>query len=432
MAQAVETRTESLPPDAFLDQSGTIGFRLRAEDGRIERWVRLRAGGWAVSDLLVLGGFPIPEFESLSSAFDSAWLRATQKPTPGDTRGVLRCVDLFSGVGGMSLGIEEGARALGLEPVFVYAADLDEAAVQVYNGNFRGSTGAVEGLDERLGLDLRAPVSDKERVWAAGIGPVDLLVGGPPCQGHSNLNNHTRRADEKNQLYGLMGRAALLLNPDVVVVENVQGVHHDRAGILQTTRDFLAGELEYKVSVHTLRGGLVGVPQARARVFMVATRRSFSWDALLDRQPKQVRSFMWACEDLQDVKEGDFDQPGRRSPVTQARIDYLFDRDLDNLPNSERPPCHRDKAHTYNAVYGRLRPNEPTPTITTGFQVMGQGRFVHPSRRRTLTPHEGARLQFFPDWFSFGEPRLRKEYGRMIGNAVPSRMLTEVTIEAFR
>jgi DNA (cytosine-5)-methyltransferase 1 len=70
-------------------------------------------------------------------------------------------------------------------------------------------------------------------------------------------------------------------------------------------------------------------------------------------------------------------------------------------------------------MYGRLLWDEPAQTITTGFGSMGQGRFVHPGRPRTLTPHEAARLQTFPDFFTFRKARTRHALARMIGNAVP-------------
>ena len=74
-------------------------------------------------------------------------------------------------------------------------------------------------------------------------------------------------------------------------------------------------------------------------------------------------------------------------------------------------------------MYGRIKPDEPAQTITTGFGSMGQGRFVHPTRERLITPHEAARIQGFPDFFSFarrdGEAITRTALQRVIGNAVP-------------
>jgi DNA (cytosine-5)-methyltransferase 1 len=72
-------------------------------------------------------------------------------------------------------------------------------------------------------------------------------------------------------------------------------------------------------------------------------------------------------------------------------------------------------------MYGRLWWDRPAQTITSGYGSMGQGRYVHPDGYRTLTPHEAARLQFFPDWFDFGE-RTRTAWADAIGNAVPMKL----------
>lgn len=70
-------------------------------------------------------------------------------------------------------------------------------------------------------------------------------------------------------------------------------------------------------------------------------------------------------------------------------------------------------------MYGRLQWEKPAQTLTTGFGSMGQGRYVHPSQERTITPHEAARLQTFPDFFGFSAANTRSAWARMIGNAVP-------------
>ena len=90
-----------------------------------------------------------------------------------------------------------------------------------------------------------------------------------------------------------------------------------------------------------------------------------------------------------------------------------------------RPDCHKN-GHTYGSVYGRLRMDRPAGTITGGFMTMGRGRFVHPTQKRTLTPHEAARIQGFPDWYRFtdvtGRDLSRRLYEKLIGNAVPPAM----------
>jgi DNA (cytosine-5)-methyltransferase 1 len=77
-------------------------------------------------------------------------------------------------------------------------------------------------------------------------------------------------------------------------------------------------------------------------------------------------------------------------------------------------------------MYGRLAWDQLAQTITTGFTSMGQGRYVHPSRPRTLTPHEAARLQTFPDWFQWGESVPRTLLSTMIGNAVPPFLMLAI------
>jgi DNA (cytosine-5)-methyltransferase 1 len=126
-----------------------------------------------------------------------------------------------------------------------------------------------------------------------------------------------------------------------------------------------------------------------------------------------------------------FDQAAVHSETNKLRIDYLFDHDLHELPDHVRPDCHRLKKHSYNSVYGRMRWDEVAPTITTGFGSTGQGRFVHPLRRRTLTPHEAARIQFIPDFFDFGNSQ-RRQLQEMIGNAVPPKLSFMLALELLR
>ena len=97
-----------------------------------------------------------------------------------------------------------------------------------------------------------------------------------------------------------------------------------------------------------------------------------------------------------------------------------------------RPDCHRLKEHSYKSVYGRMYWEQPAQTITSGFTSMGQGRFVHPKAKRTITPHEAARLQFIPDFFSFGDTIRRTSLAEIIGNAVPTKLTYVLALELLR
>ena len=115
------------------------------------------------------------------------------------------------------------------------------------------------------------------------------------------------------------------------------------------------------------------------------------------------------------------DTPSATSEINAARIDYLFDEGLYDLPDEQRPDCHKNGT-TYKSVYGRLDWDRPAQTITTGFNTPGQGRYVHPLRRRVITPREAARLQGFPDWYDLtpdGVSVHRKHLAKWIGGAVP-------------
>jgi DNA (cytosine-5)-methyltransferase 1 len=355
---------------------------------------------------------------------DWAFLRSTAPPAaiPTFTR-QLRTADLFCGCGGLSLGVREACRSLDCGCAIALAVDSDESAAACFARNFahakvRGSD-IGEILDGRLGDRL----TSHEKEWAARVGPLDLLVGGPPCQGHSDLNNFSRRSDPKNSLYLVMGRAAEVWNPRHVLVENVVGVKRAKQNVVSQVADRLAS-LGYFVDEGCVDLWRLGVPQSRRRHVLLASReRRLRIDEMQGRCKIAPRDLRWAIGDLKDVPPNSLlDQPAVSSPENRERIAYLFDNDLYDLPDEQRPSCHRDKQHSYRSIYGRLRWDKPAQTVTTGFYSMPMGRNVHPSRRRTLTAHEAARLQFFPDYFDFSAVKNRTNLARMIGNAVPMKL----------
>jgi DNA (cytosine-5)-methyltransferase 1 len=325
----------------------------------------------------------------------------------------------------MSVGVFEAAMRLGMEFDVALAVDSDPAAVEVFKQNFPDARAVVGDVASLFaGAPGQAPTPGEVEV-IGGIGEIDVLMGGPPCQGHSDLNNHTRREDPKNALYLRMARAAELLNPSLVLIENVPPVQWDRNGVVEQTANAL------RASGYSVAGGVInlarlGIPQRRRRFLLIASRsESLSAEDVLDflragTAGHADRTVRWATEDLlHGTADGVFDTPSTASAENRKRMSVLFDNDVYDLPNAYRPPCHRDGDHSYRSVYGRLKWDEPAQTITTGYGSMGQGRYVHPSKQRTITPHEAARLQTFPDWFTFGTQPKRGVLAKFIGNAVP-------------
>lgn len=366
---------------------------------------------------------------SPAGAFEIARLRE-RKPPLDAAGGPFAIVDAFSGCGGLSLGVHEAVRVLGWRPETVLALDTNEPSMAVFSDNFNPSRVMTDPIEKTVSGAIGSRLSLSERELKRDLGRVDLLVGGPPCQGHSDLNNHSRRNDPKNFLYGRMARLAEVLNPRAILIENVPGAVHDHNRIVQRTQSELI-ENGYEVTEAAIRADEVGAPQKRRRHFTVALRDSHvgGFHEHLEAMKHAPLSVMSAIGDLLDFESDRvFDTSAKHSATNQARIEYLFDNDLYDLPDDQRPDCHRLKPHSYKSVYGRLRPDEPAPTITSGFGSTGQGRFVHPLRPRSLTPHEAARLQGFPDWFSFESANQRGALQEMIGNAVPFRLAFAVSL----
>ena len=397
---------------------------------RLVRHVSLRQGGEAKSELRLQSKRSLGT--DLAGEYDLAWLTSkTAPPEVSSSRGSLRVADLFSGCGGLSVGLREACRALNVSAEFAFASDFNDAALDVYCKNFRPHLSASGPLEQVVDGKVGARRTKSELDLMSKVGRLDFVIAGPPCQGHSDLNNHTRREDPKNQLVIRVARFVELFRPQHILIENVQGIRHDKLGSLGRAMEVLA-RLGYRMEDRVVSADRLGTPQARKRFFLLASLSEVQGLDLVESEIEQPRSLGWAINDLLDNElDTAFDSSAVHSAVNRKRIDYLFDHQLFELPNSERPPCHRDREHSYTGVYGRMRWDRPGPTITTGFGSAGQGRFVHPLHRRTLTPHEAARVQFFPDFFDFGD-RGRRQYQELIGNAVPSKLAYAIVLNQLR
>ena len=396
-----------------------IAYRIVKDD--IVRRIQVRGRGVKTSKL------PIPVWvdrtQPTVNIYDLAWLAAKERPRVRASAQEIRAVDLFCGCGGLTLGIREAARGLGCAFRSVFASDINKEALNIYAKNFQPDIIDNNPIEKSVNGDLGAEMTAEELVFCDKVGKIDILVAGPPCQGHSNLNNHTRRDDPRNLLYLRAVRCAEILKPDTLIIENVPGVLYDTHGVLQTADEYLR-TIGYSVSYGVVKMWKIGVAQTRQRMLLVASRVMNNVDLrkIVEQASLPARTMQWVIGDLVDKydEQSVFNSSALHSPTNQARIHFLFEHDLYELPNEQRPDCHRLKPHTYPAVYGRMHWDRPAPTITGGFACCGRGRFVHPLYERTLTPHEAARVQYFPDFFDFGG-MTRMGLVRAIGNAVPAR-----------
>lgn len=358
----------------------------------------------------------------------------TRSDCEAGTRSV-RSVDLFSGCGGLSLGVAQACLDFGASLDIRLAVDFDTDASKVFSANFPKANVVNDDIENIFNGSFGEHPTQQEEEVRDKVGEVQLLVAGPPCQGHSDLNNHTRRKDPKNLLYLRVIRAAEIIYPDVVLIENVPTVMHDSNRVVNRSSVQLE-ELGFKVASSVVRLNDLGIPQRRRRHVLLAVQRSLEIDpvrvlSLLSEQAGKKRDLRWAIGDLAAIENGTgIDLPPRASATNLGRMEWLLSHGEYDLPNDRRPKCHQNEDHSYRSMYGRLRWDVPAQTITSGFGSIGQGRYMHPEKTRALTPHEAARIQGFPDYFKFVPMPPRDALAMMIANAVPPelarRMFTKI------
>ena len=363
---------------------------------------------------------------------DKKWLMRKSRKIIRHQQGdkILRGCDIFSGCGGITLGLQEACAVSGYELQMVMGCDMFPAAKTSYKANFRPTHFLDHPIEQSVDGEIGESATKTESKLIKKLGLIDVVVGGPPCQGNSNLNNHTRGDDPRNELYMRMIRFVELFKPMIVLIENVRGVTKNKQNVVSRANEYLRS-FGYSVDHGVVKGQQIGIPQTRARHFTVAVLNE-NVDISFEQFSKPTtiipRTLRWAIDDLQGKKppsDSLFYHTPNPNDVNQARMDFFKNTDLYNLPNCERPPCQQGD-HTYPAVYGRMHWDEPAPTLTTGFGCNGRGRFTHPEGGRVLTPHEASRVQTFPDYFDLTMIEKRTDLHYLIGNAVPPLMAKHI------
>ncbi len=352
----------------------------------------------------------------------------------------IRTVDAFCGCGGLTLGAAQAAIAVGRRLEAVAAIDVDDGGLEVHKHNFgtklplhASASSLVDFHVSGTGTASRFAYEPEiiEAALATEAGNIDLFLAGPPCQGHSNLNNKTRREDPRNLLYLTAVALAVGLKAKMVVIENVPEVVNDRSDVVSAAKALLTANGYAFMDSGVLAAHEMGWAQTRKRYFLIAARQESSSDQLTLKAvaaglKREAHNVGWAIGDLmrspkETVLTGVMDTVPALSEDNRSRIDWLFKNDKWELANEERPDCHKD-GHTYPSVYGRMYWEKPAQTITTGFLTPGRGRYIHPARPRVITPREAARIQAFPDSFNFvvnGHDPARNALTKWIGDAVP-------------
>lgn len=408
------------------------------EGGRVVRTLKVASRTWnSTIDNLADPALPA------ESAWWQSFLRggAVYLDKQSGKAQTLRSVDAFCGCGGLTLGATQSAIATGRRLESVAAIDMDEEGLAVHKANFGTKhllhTNASSLVDWHVngeGASSRFAYEPEilDPSLAEEVGKIDLFLAGPPCQGHSNLNNKTRREDPRNLLYVTAVALGVGLRAKAIVLENVPEVVNDKTDVVNTAKALLKASGYKWIDSGVLATDQLGGAQTRKRYFLVATKIDADTDGLTIKDvtmglKHSGRSLQWAIGDLlgdqsQPMKSGIMETVPVMSAENLMRIRHLFDNNLHDLPDQARPDCHKN-GHTYPSVYGRLWWDKPSGTITTGFLTPGRGRYIHPIQPRVITPHEAARIQSFPDSFKFvvdeAAPPSRSSLSKWIGDAVP-------------
>jgi DNA (cytosine-5)-methyltransferase 1 len=344
----------------------------------------------------------------------------------------LRTLDLFAGAGGLALGLRQATDECGFIARSIAAVDEDLGALEVYRQNHETSLILNDSVSMLVNFQLSGAGDDATFFGRPSVAPklahligsLDVVLAGPPCQGHSNFNNHSRRDDHRNDLYLTVPAMAVALEIPMVIIENVPGVIHDHRSVVNSTIS-LFQKSGYRVTFGVHDAAALGWPQTRKRFFLIASRDVMPIEVGTVASALAAESthpVTWALNCTATIHGDSFmDELPAISPENQRRVNFLFDNELHELPNSERPECHREGT-TYKSVYGRMWADQPAPTLTAGFLSPGRGRFTHPTEPRALKPREAARVQGFPNNYVFGLANgapPRTHLAKWIGNAVP-------------
>ena len=313
-------------------------------------------------------------------------------------------VDLFSGCGGLTLGLKRAGFAV------LAAVEADPLACSTYRANHRST--------KLIDRDIRQ-VSGRELLDAAG-GRVDLLAGCPPCQGFSSMrtrNGHVRVHDPNNDLIFQFTRIVDEIRPGLVMMENVPALaedHRARAAVHQLEL------LGFECRVAVLDARHFGAPQSRRRMILVASARGTPRLAAPTSRTRTVRGTIGRLPKPEHSDDALHNYRVKRSPTVMGIIrntptDGGSRRDL---PAKYTLACHR-RFDGFRDVYGRMAWSRPSPTITGGCINPSKGRFLHPDQDRAITLREAAMLQGFPRRYRFDLSRGRYAVAQMIGNAFP-------------
>ena len=320
-------------------------------------------------------------------------------------------IDLFCGVGGLTHGFyKEGFEVIA-------GIDSDESCKYAFekNNKCRFINKPIE------------KVSSKELLKLYPKDAIKILIGCAPCQPFSTYNLKKKR-DEKWGLLYEFSRLITEVNPEIVSMENVPQLVREQ--VFQEFVDKLKSD-NYFVSYKVVNAADYGVPQTRKRIVLLASK--LGKIEIIPRTQKKPKTVKQAIGTIEKIKDGEI---STKDMLHRARkLSELNKKRIRATPlggswldwdESIILKCHKKKTgKSFGSVYGRMKWDAPSPTLTTQCIGFGNGRFGHPEQDRAISLREAAILQSFPKNYKFIDPQGRYMMAKLakhIGNAVPVKL----------
>jgi DNA (cytosine-5-)-methyltransferase len=353
----------------------------------------------------------------------------------------MNVVDIFSGVGGLSVGFEKAGFNV------VLANEIDEQIAQSYKRNHTHTImvnedirSFVDHFDDSISKATeRLNSSCKEKLYQE-LHDVNVVIGGPPCQGFSMAGSRIRKTSEfiddpRNFLFRYYFKIIQKFEPQYFVFENVVGILSSKNGeILETIKSIFEDDSNFKngryyLHIKVFKAEEYGVPQQRRRVIILGTKFDFDLDRELklmrESLPTELQSVFNRRETIRDaifdLKDIATDGSSSVPNHVSSKHNGIALRRMKQIIANENWQSLDEEIHSvHSGAYGRMDWDKPSMTITTRFDTPSGGRFTHPDLDRTLTAREAARIQTFPDDFIFSGSKT--SICKQIGNAVPPRL----------
>lgn len=317
-------------------------------------------------------------------------------------------VDLFSGAGGFSLGFKNSGYFN-----ILLSIDNNINLSETYEKNFKDVQHLVRDILSFTEEEIKKIVENKT---------IDVIIGGPPCQGFSLAGNIGRleQSDDRNKLFLGYINFVKIIQPKIFIMENVAKLVTHNKGKTYETIKILFEEIGYNLEYKILNSKDYGVPQERRRVFIVGKKEKRMFN--FPKKENKIKTVKEAIGDLPKLENGKSSTISNHNAMKHSEQMLEKMKYVKNGGNREDIPEELRPKSGDARKYIRYKSDEPSVCVTGDMR-----KIFHYEQNRALTPRELARLQTFPDDFIFYGTSINIQ--QQIGNAVPPLLAEKISLK---